>query len=294
MAEILRVLKRRVRSVKNTMQMTRAMSMVAAAKLRRTQAIRDASRPYAEKLRALLARVAESLSDEFAHPLFTMREEKRILLVVFTGDRGLCGAFNANIIREAEQFLARWGKDGAELCCVGRKGRDYFRKRGWNVTKEVVNLRGRVNLDAARDIAAEARARFERAEVDAVYLCYNALVTAMTYRERIEKFLPLDPAAMGLGKDEGAVSRGVEYIFEPSRKEVFEQLLPRYCESRLYETMAEALTAEHSARMISMNNASNNCEDLIDSLTLRMNKARQASITKEILDIVGGAEAVKG
>lgn len=290
MAELLRVLRRRVRSVKNTMQVTRAMSMVAAAKQRRTQAVRDALRPYAEKLQALLARVAASVADDFAHPLLEKRDEVRILLVLFTGDRGLCGAFNSNLIQQAERFLEPWGKEKAELFCVGRRGRNHFRKRGWKIAGEVVEFRGRVDLEIARRIANYTRERYCERTTDAVYLCYNAPVTAATYRTRIEKFLPLDPQAMGAGE---AVRAQVEYIFEPSREQVFRELLPRYCESRIFATLAEALVAEHSARMIAMNNASKNCEEMIDTLTLRMNKARQASITKEILDIVGGAEAVK-
>lgn len=291
MAEILKHLKRRVRSVNNMMQVTRAMAMVSAAKLRRTQATVEAARPYAEKLQALLARVAASVGGELDHPLFARREEQRILVVLISGDRGLCGAFNSSLLQHVEGFLGRWDKDHVNLFCVGKRGRDHFRRRGWTIGQEVVDLRGQVRLDVTRAIASVAQKDYVTGATDAVYLCYNAQVTAVTYRAHVEKFLPLDPAAMGLSEAEPAAS---EYIFEPSREEVFAELLPRYCESRIYATLAEALTAEHSARMIAMNNASKNCEEMIDALTLRMNKARQASITKEILDIVGGAEAIKG
>jgi len=290
MAEILRNLRRRVRSVANTRQVTRAMAMVSAAKLRRTRAALAAARPYAEKIKALLARVAASVSGEFAHPLFARRDEKRILLVLFTGDRGLCGAFNSNIIEKAEEFLAGRGGANVELYCIGKRGRDSFRRRGWDIFDQVVDLRGRVDLATTRTVASRLQEHYARGATDAVYLCYNTAISAIAYRGRVEKFLPLDPAAMGLAEAEPVAA---DYIFEPSREAVFAQLLPRYCESRIYEVLADALTAEHSTRMMAMNNASNNCEELIDTLTLRMNKARQASITKEILDIVGGAEAVK-
>ena len=290
MAEILRNLRRRVRSIGNTMQVTHAMAMVSAAKLRRAQAALASARPYAEKIEALLARVAASLSDDFVHPLFARRDEKRVLFVLFTGDRGLCGAFNANIIRQAEQFLARWGKDSVGLYCVGKRGRDCFRRHGWTILEQVIDLRGRVDFQATRRIAAQLQDYYTRSATDAVYLCYNAQISAMLARGRIEKFLPLDPGGMGL-KETGHVA--TEYIFEPSREEVFAQLLPRYCESHIHAVLAESLTAEHSARMSAMNNASKNCDELINAITLRMNKARQAAITKEISEIMGGAEALK-
>jgi len=270
------------------MQVTRAMAMVAAAKLRRTQTALVSARPYAEKIKALLARVAASVSGECVHPLFVQREEKRIVLVLFTGDRGLCGSFNANIIRYAEEFLHKNGR-GVDLYCIGKRGRDYFRRRGGRILEQVIDLRGRVSLEATRRIASQLQGYYTSRSTDAVYLCYNVQVSAMISRGRIEKFLPLDPAAMGWKQTDAAA----EYIFEPSREEVFAQLLPRYCESRLYAVLAETLTAEHSARMLAMNNASQNCEELIDTLTLRMNKARQASITKEIGEIMGGAEALR-
>jgi len=271
------------------MKVTRAMAMVSTAKLRRTQAALSAARPYAEKIKALLSRVAASVSGEFAHPLFARREEKRIVLVLFSGDRGLCGAFNANVIRKAEQFLAPWGKAGAELICIGKRGRDHFRRHGWTLLDEVIDLRGRVDFEAMRRIATHLQERYAAAATDAVYLGYNMPTSAATFASRVEKFLPLDPAAMGLAETSPVAT---EYLFEPSREEVFAQLLPRYCESRLHAVLAESLTAEHSARMIAMNNASSNCSELIDAITLRMNKARQASITKEIGEIMGGAEAL--
>ncbi|MCX8035743.1 MAG: ATP synthase F1 subunit gamma [Candidatus Sumerlaeia bacterium] len=289
MAEILRNLRRRVRSIRNTMQVTRAMGMVSAAKLRRTQAALAAARPYAEKIKALLARVAASVSGELAHPLFARRGEKTITLVLFTGDRGLCGAFNANVIRQAEQFLEPWGKGRAQLYCVGRRGRDHFARRGWTLVEQVHDVRGRVDLDVTRRIARRAQEIYLNGETDAVYLAYNVQLSAANVRPKVEKFLPLDPAAMGLEDDGGSA---VEYIFEPSREAVFAQLLPRFCESRMFAVLAEALTAEHTARMMAMNNATSNCDELINTITLRMNKARQAAITKEISEIMGGAEAL--
>jgi len=289
MAEILRNLRRRVRAIRNTMKVTRAMAMVSAAKLRRTRAAWNAARPYAEKIKALLSRVAASVSGELAHPLFAKREEERIELVLFTSDRRLCGAFNANLIRDAERFLARWGKANVQLSCIGKRGRDHFLRRGWRLLDQVVDLRGRVDFETMRTLATHLQQRYSTGATDAVYLCYNTPASAATFASRVEKFLPLDPAAMGWVETTPIVT---EYIFEPSREEVFAQLLPRYCESRLHAVLAEALTAEHSVRMIAMNNASSNCSELIDAITLRTNKARQAAITKEIGEIMGGAEAL--
>jgi F-type H+-transporting ATPase subunit gamma len=269
---------------------TRAMGMVAAAKLRRTQAALAAARPYAEKIQALLARVAASVAGEWVHPLLARREEKRIALVLFTGDRGLCGAFNANLIRQAEQFLARWNKADVEIYGVGKRGRDYFARRDWKILGQTADLRGRVDFQAMRAVASRLCEHYLSRAADAVYLCYNAPLSAIASEGQIEKFLPLDPAGMGMAKGAGVSG---EYIFEPSREQVLAQLLPRYCESKLYAVLAEALTAEHSARMLAMNSATKNCEELIDTLTLRMNKARQAAITKEIGEIMGGAEALR-
>ena len=290
MPESLRNLRSRVRKIRSTIKITRAMSMVAAAKQRRALAVFRASRPYAEKLQALVARVAASLPEEFAHPLFEEREEQRLLMVLFSGDRGLAGAFNSRIIGRTERFLRERGKERCALYCIGRRGRDYFRRRGWRIVEEVLELRGRADVEIARRVAADLQARFVRRETDAIYLAYNGVLSMTTYQERIEKFLPLAPEALRGGDREVA---GVQYIIEPSLEEVFAQLLPRYAEARLYATMAETLTAEHSARMVAMSGATRNCEDLIQSLTLRMNKARQDSITRQILEIVGGAEALR-
>ena len=288
MPEALRVLKRRIQSVTNTKQVTRAMEMVSAAKLRRTQEKLDAARPYSGKLRSLLARVT-SAEGEFAHPLLEHRSEGRILLVLFSGDRGLAGAFNSAIIKKAEGFMKDYGKDRVEMYCVGRRGRDHFQRRDWTLVGAEAELRGRIDFEVARRVSRVAQQKFTAGEVDAVYLVYNSYVSTVRYEQRVEKFLPLDPEAMGAEK----VEAPIEYDFEPSREAVFAELLPRYCESRMYTVLANALTAEHSARRIAMNNATQNCEDMIDSLTLKMNKARQASITNELLDIVGGAEAIQ-
>ncbi|MBM3334503.1 F0F1 ATP synthase subunit gamma, partial [Candidatus Sumerlaeota bacterium] len=185
------------------------------------------------------------------------------------------------------------GKDKAALYCVGKRGRDYFARRGWNIVGQALDLRGHLDLVTARKIAAALQDYYATAATDAVYLCYNQLVSPVISRGRVEKFLPLDPQAMGLGEAVGVGRIGIEYIFEPSRDEVFAQLLPRYCEARILAVLAETMTAEHTARMIAMNNASNNCDELIDTVTLRINKARQAAITKEITEIMGGAEALR-
>lgn len=297
MVESLKTLRRRIRSVKNTGKITRAMEMVAAAKLRRAQATLMAGRPYARKLRELLAQLAGS-SALAENPLFREREERRKTLVIFTADRGLSGAFNTNIIKQAEEVLRGEPQTQWELIVIGRKGRDYFQRRPWPIREAVVGLGGSPNLTEARRLATSLAELFLAGQTDAVYFLYSAFISTVVYRPTLERYLPMTAESLSLtpkkGEPEpGRPHRELDYIMDPSAEEVFNQLLPRFLSSRIYITMAEVATSEHSARMIAMNNATKNCKEMADVLTLRLNRARQDAITKELLEIVGGAEALK-
>lgn len=291
MAESLKVLRRRVRSVKNIGKITRAMEMVSASKLRRTQGILMAGRPYAGKLQELIAHVAGGSASE--HPLFQPREGSRKLLVLFTADRGLCGSFNTNLINQAERLMKSEPETQWELVCVGKRGIDYFGRRRWPIVNKVVGLGGQPDSDEARRIADYVLKRYENNEVDKVLLLYSSFISTVRYLPTLAQYLPMTPEALGLDeaveKKSGAQRN---YIMEPSPEALFDSLLPRYLSSKIYISMAETNTSEHSARMIAMNNATKNCKELSTDLTLRMNRARQDTITKELLDIVGGAEAL--
>jgi F-type H+-transporting ATPase subunit gamma len=293
--ESLKTLRRRVRSIKNIKQITRAMEMVSDSKLRRAQATLLAGRPYAAKLREMLANLASG-GELREHPLFARREGPRKILVLFTSDRGLAGSFNNNIIKQAEERLKSEPQTQWQLFCVGRKGRDYFARRRWPILDSVVGQRGQPDVAVARRIATTLIERFLANQCDSVTLLYSAYVSSVFYRTTFLQYLPIDPKSFEApaGGAGPAARTRLDYLFDPSAEAVFEALLPRLLASQTYITMAEVATSEHSARMIAMNNATKNCLEMGDALTLKMNKARQAAITKELLDIVGGANALKG
>jgi F-type H+-transporting ATPase subunit gamma len=290
MAENVKALRRRLRSIRNTKQITRAMEMVSAAKLRRAQDLLLAGRPYAGKLQEFLGRLASS--EDATDPLFEQRPVRRRLLVLLTADRGLAGSFNAQIVKRAEAYLV--ANPGTDLMCVGRKGYEYFRSRRWKIVSAVTDLAGKVSAERAVAIADRLVESFLSGEVDEVILMFNSFVSTMVYRPTTEKLLPLDPAALLANYAPSAAGKKIDYLLEPTPERVLANLLPRFVRSKVYISLAETFTAEHSARMIAMSGATKNCEELIESVSLRMNKARQAAITKEILEIVGGAEALKG
>ena len=295
MAENIKQLRRRIRTVNNVRQITRAMEMVSAARLRRALSVLMAGRPYTRKIQELLARLASTPAAQ-GNPFFEHREGGRTTLVVFTSDRGLAGSFNNNLIAAAEQFAREHGgKEHLDLYCVGRKGYVYFSKRGWNVVGSITDLSGGITPERSNRLSHELQERFLSGQTDEILLLYSQYISASTFRPTIERFLSLEPEAIA-GEAESAENhaREVDYIFEPSAQQVFEVLVPRYLQAIMYLTFAEQFTSEHSARMLAMHSATKNCEDLGDALRLRMNKARQASITKELLDIVGGAEALQG
>ncbi|MGB9692755.1 MAG: ATP synthase F1 subunit gamma [Candidatus Sumerlaeaceae bacterium] len=290
MAENVKALRRRLRSIRNTKQITRAMEMVSAAKLRRAQAALLAGRPYALKLKELLEQL--SASGSVSHPLLQSRPITKRWLVVFTADRGLAGAFNAQIIKRAEAFL-RESALPVELICIGKKGYDYFKTKRVTIRRAVTDLSTKLSVARASEIGALLVRGFLDGECDEVVLLYNRFVSTLVYRPQLEVLLPVGATHV---TDQPAITparRTHEFILEPSPAAVLEALLPRFVANRIYITLAETFTAEHSARMVAMSGATRNCEELTEKLTLKMNKARQAAITKEIIEIVSGAEALK-
>lgn len=278
-------IRRRIRSVKNTQQLTKAMKTVSAAKLRRAQDRVFSARPYADQLKRVLGNLTARL-ENVIHPLLEVRPEDRILLVVVTADRGLCGAFNTNILRAATAFLREHASKTVTLATAGRKGRDFFRRRGIPIRSEFVNIFSKLDYGHARDISEAIAKAYAEAEIDAVYIVYNEFKSVIQQRIVVEKVLPLSPA------DLGSAAGDRDYIFEQPPQEIFDRLLPRYVEVQIYRALLESAAAEHGARMASMDAASRNAGEMIDMLTLNMNRIRQAAITKEIIEVVSGAGAL--
>ena len=277
-------IRRRIRSVKSTQQITKAMKMVSAAKLRRAQEAMFAARPYARKMMEVLNGVASRATPD-AHPLLQERGHEKVLLVVITGDKGLCGAFNANIIRTAARFLAD-RKDGAvELSLVGRKGRDFFRRRAVKVRSERVGAFQPLRYETARALAQELTQAFTSGEADQVFLVYNEFKSVIQQRLVIDRLLPVERHAINPREP------GLDYLYEPEPAGIFATLLPKHVEVQVWKALLESQAAEHGARMTSMDAATNNASEMIDRLTLYMNKVRQAAITKEIIEVVSGAGA---
>jgi len=282
----LRILRRRIRSIQNTQQITKAMEMVAAAKLRKAQARAQAARPYAVRITEMLENLAAAAS-ELNHPLFQAREVKRTALVVVTADRGLSGAYNANVIRAAEQRVRAATPGSLSLVILGRKGRDYFRRRKAPVLVVHTPVPAEARIDFARALTEDLIARYLAGEVDRVEILFTRFISALRRNVVTEVFLPI-----GAGKKEGAAASG-DTIFEPDPETIFAELLPRYATARLFAALADALASQYSAQMIAMGAARKNAGELIELLVLQRNRLRQAAITKELLDIVGGAEALK-
>jgi F-type H+-transporting ATPase subunit gamma len=278
-------IRRRIRSVKNTQQLTKAMKTVSAAKLRRAQDRVLNARPYAEQLKRVLGNLTARL-ENVKHPLLEVRPEEKILFIVVTADRGLCGAFNSNILRAATGFLRQHEKPTVSLATAGRKGRDFFRRRGIPIRAEFVNIFSRLDYGHARDIAETAVQAYSNAEVDAVYIVYNEFKSVIQQRVVVEKVLPLSPTELQQSDSQ------TDYIFEQPPQEIFNRLLPRYVEIQIYRALLESAASEHGARMASMDTASRNAGEMIDMLTLNMNRIRQAAITREIIEVVSGAGAL--
>lgn len=283
----LKVIRKRISSVRSTQQVTKAMKMVAAAKLRRAQERAEHARAYSDRLADVLQRLA-GVAGSSGHPFLAPGSDTARHLIVITGDRGLCGAYNANVVRLSEQFLAsREGADATVTAC-GRRGRDHFRSRGYKVVGEHVNLQGEMGVELAREIAADAARRFVSGETGKVCIVYTKFRSAISHQPTIQQLLPI---AQPEGDSAAADS---DYLYEPDAMSILGSLLPRYLDTLLFHAMLEATASEHGARMTAMDSASRNASDMIDRLTLAMNRARQASITTELMEIVGGAEALKG
>ncbi len=282
-----RDLKRRIRSIRNTMQLTRAMKMVSAAKLRRAQERIFSARPYARQLDAVLQSLASRANPEL-HPLLEVRPEERIELIVVTSDRGLCGSFNTNILKTGVAFLRQQEGKALVLQAVGRKGRDFFRRRPWTIRREWADVLRSVEFSLAHEIGEEVSARYTAGEVDAVYLVYNEFKSAVAQRPVVERLLPISKAEV----EEGPKTTIEDYIYEPDPQSLFLRLLPHHVDMQIYRGLLESQAAEHAARMSAMSAATTNAGELIDQLTLKMNRMRQASITTEIIEVVSGAEAL--
>jgi F-type H+-transporting ATPase subunit gamma len=283
----LKAIRKRISSIRNTQQITKAMKMVAAAKLRRAQEAAIAARPYAEKMVELLKNVAARVSPE-AHPLLKVREEKKIHLLVFTSDRGLCGGYNANLIRAAEAFMRREGTSKEiHLTLVGRKGADHFRRRRATIADRHVNVLAVAPNELAAEIAERIINRFIEGEADAVYILYSRFRSALSQVPRLEKLLPVP-----LSQTEHP-EQLTEYLYEPDIEALLSSLLPDVAEVAIFRALLEATASEHGARMTAMDSATSNASKMMGSLTLQMNRARQASITRELMEIVGTAEALK-
>jgi F-type H+-transporting ATPase subunit gamma len=283
----LRDIRKRIRSVRSTRQITRAMKMVAAARLRKAQLQAEQSRPYAEKISEMLGSLSAAATEKLSHPFFEKREVKNQTLVVITSDRGLCGAFNTNLIRIAEGWLLEKDTGKSELVCVGRRGYIYFRHRQWPIVSAYNEFNADLDFPMVRDLVGYLTNRFTVGQTDEIYLLYTKFYSIARVTVTLEKYLNIDRPENGEGAAVGP------YIFEPDPDTIFSKLLPRYALIRLQAGLADSFASEHATRMMAMTIATSNAEEMIDHLTLKYNKARQASITKELLEVVSGAEALR-
>jgi F-type H+-transporting ATPase subunit gamma len=278
-------LRRRIRSVKNTQQITKAMKMVAAAKLRRAQERVIAARPYSRMLAAMLSNVASAAGESASHPLLESRPEKKVLLLLVTADRGLCGAFNSNLIKAAQQFLQDHAGKEVTIEAAGRKGREFFRRRHSSVNSQLAQPVEKSGFSDAKALATFAANSYAEREYDAVYLIYNEFRSVIAQKVEVRRLLPIE-----LGSSE--VETPKDYIYEQPPAELLGSLLPRYVENGVWQAFIDSTASEHAARMTAMDAATSNASDVIDRLTLYMNRVRQASITKEIIEVVSGASAL--
>jgi F-type H+-transporting ATPase subunit gamma len=295
-------IRRRIKSVKNTQQITKAMKMLSAAKLKRAQDTVVAARPFAGKMIEVLGELASRTDEDFSHPLLDARGDERYLVVLVTADKGLAGAFNTNLIKAAQSFMREHAGKNIEMLPVGRKGRDFFRRREVTFVDEYVGLtgKGRIEYAEAVEIARNIINRFTEDEtLDKVFLIYNEFKSVLQQRVVIEQLLPVSRTTDAGGDSAAAVDAPArpaaenltEYIYEQSPAEIFSRLLPRLIETQIFRALLESVASEHGARMTAMDSASKNASELIDSLTLNMNRIRQAAITNEIIEVVSGAAA---
>jgi len=290
----LKIIRKRIATTKNTQKITRAMKLVAAARLRKAQENITRMRPYAQQtfklLSSLAARIDVDADD--VHPLLKRREEKHILLILLTSDRGLAGGFNASVSKAAHKFYLEQIALGRKVTVgtIGRKGRDFLRRRNVPIEQSFSNVYDQLSYEKASDIGDVIISRYSAADLDAAYIVYNEFKSAISQKVRIEKILPVEPAAAEAGAD-GAQ---IDYIYEPDQATILQQLLPLYINVEVYRALLESVASEHGARMTAMENATKNPKDMIQRLTVQANRARQAAITTELMEIIGGSEALKG
>ncbi|MGI9168013.1 MAG: ATP synthase F1 subunit gamma [Pyrinomonadaceae bacterium] len=289
-------IRRRIKSVKNTQQITKAMKMVSAAKLKRAQDRVVTARPFANKMMEVLGELAGRTDENFHHPLLDPRGDERYLVVLITADKGLCGAFNTNLIKAAQVFIRDNSGKQLDVLAVGRKGRDFYRRRGATLTGEYIGLtgKGRVEFSEALEVARDVINRFtEDQKIDKAFVIYNEFKSVMAQRVVIEQLLPV---SRGTNTEEsnasGQPQNLVDYIYEQPPAEIFSRLLPRLVETQIFRALLESVASEQGARMTAMDSASKNASELIDSLTLNMNRVRQAAITNEIIEVVSGSAAL--
>ena len=289
-------IRRRIKSVKNTQQITKAMKMVSAAKLKRAQDRVVTARPFANKMIEVLGGLAARTNEDFHHPLLDARGDNRYLLVLVTADKGLCGAFNTNLIKAAQTFIRDNPDKQIDILAVGRKGRDFFRRRGATLVGEYIGVtgKGRVDFSEALEIARDVIKRFtENEEIDKAFVIYNEFKSVLQQRVATEQLLPV-ARSTSADSDPTATNQTltlVDYIYEQPPAEIFARLLPRVVETQIFRALLESIASEQGARMTAMDSASKNARELIDSLTLNMNRVRQAAITNEIIEVVSGAAA---
>jgi F-type H+-transporting ATPase subunit gamma len=298
MANLLDI-RRRIKSIKNTQQITKAMKMVSAAKLKRAQDRVTTARPFANKMLEVLGELASHTDEDFHHPLLDARGDERYLVVLITADKGLCGAFNTNLTKAAQAFMRENADKSVEMLPVGRKGRDFFRRRGVTFVEEYIGMtgKGRVEYGEAVELARNVIRRFiEDTELDKVFIIYNEFKSVLQQRVVVEQLLPVSRTPEHTPEtdtlDPARPVTFTEYIYEQPPEEIFSRLLPRLIETQIFRALLESVASEHGARMTAMDSASKNAGELIGSLTLNMNRIRQAAITNEIIEVVSGAASV--
>jgi len=288
-------IRRRIKSVKNTQQITKAMKMVSAAKLRRAQDRVVAARPFTNKMVEILGELAKRTDEDFHHPLLDLRGDERYLLVLITADKGLCGAFNTNLVKAGQAFMKENASKNIEVLAIGRKGRDFFRNRHVPLAGEYIGLtgKGRVDLSEALDVARSIIKLYSEDEgIDKVFLVYNEFKSVLQQRVILEQLLPVSRAKEEEPDPKAQEVSIIDYIYEQPPAEMFGQLLPRLVETQIFRALLESVASEQGARMTAMDSASKNASELIDSLTLNMNRIRQAAITNELIEVVSGAAAL--
>ena len=290
----IRQVRQRIRVAKNIQQITKAMKMVAAARLKRAQERVTAARPYSLTMREMMTSLASAVGGELDHPLLAVRPVKHIGFLIISADRGLAGSYNSAILRRALELVKQHDKDHVRLSCAGRKGGQFFKRRGYTVVAEFELGNTGASYSDAADITKVVREAFESGTIDELYLLYTKFFTAITQKPSDVLLLPIQQPAQEAGTASVSASSASDYIFVPSADELLKSLLPRYLEGQVYQAFLESTASEHGARMTAMSSATDNAGKMITTLTLQLNRARQAGITREISEIVGGAESLKG